>query len=1013
MFLTLGNDDLVRKQNPLVLGTTYTTTENIVPADTLSAPDLSRTLMNLYGIQTEEYFNKTALLDQMFSSSGVYNLVTSGISPMNFTFTNGTSTTNGFDFMERTVGSSLAHYVRLQRGVANMSYANSAGHGRVVVNVPRIKLAERQLVRALSLYTLDGTEYVNITYNWTTATYSLAAAKLNSDGVTLTTVSLTNGGAGYATMVDMLVALYGSALGTYLNIPNNRLDTIVLEPTFYIVAAGTYYIKISSTGTFYCDTAAVLSTEMLLYTLVITSGTPWTCAVTDNRTLYSPGTAYVSSISNLASTSASVYNTNTTTLSIGGAATAINIGNASGTLTIGNPTIVGSTSLTLFNTVSTTVNAFGAATTLNIGAATGTLTIGNPTIIGKASLTLFNTVSTTVNAFGAATTLNIGGVGTTLTINASTINGPATVGLFSSVTTTNGSLFINASSVNIGTTSGTLTLNNPTIVGSTSTLAFFNTIATVVGEYGAVTNYTLGGVPTTAVTFNIANNITASSTTKTINIGVGGASGSITNVNIGSSTSGATGTLTLNNPTIVGSTSLTLFNTVSTTVNAFGAATSISIGNASSSTTFSGSVTVLTINGVTPGTLGKSLLALSGTLGTGWSDALVSATNFDLIIDSNAKLNLLCQAIAGQYKRVYIKAGTWTASALSPTAGVLVNLDLTGTTYVFAEKGSSINYSGAYNGYMYGFFHSGGPADDTSFERFDNVKINITNTSDTGIGFYNCTSLTSCTGTGNGGSGGSGYGFYSCISLSNCTGTGSAGDSSGYGFYNCTNITNCAGTGNGGSGGSGYGFYSCISLSNCTGTGSAGDSSGYGFYSCISLSNCTGTGSAGDSSSGIGFYNCTNITNCAGTGNGGSGGSGYGFYSCISLSNCTGTGSAGDSSGYGFCFCTSLTSCIGTGSASAGYGFYSCTSLTSCTGTGTGSSSDGIGFDLCIGLVSCGGCGLSTSLLGLGYGFKDCKKMQQNKSSNTSKSATYSSSYADSSSNNGCADTAAGGYNSL
>ena len=340
--------------------------------------------------------------------------------------------------------------------------------------------------------------------------------------------------------------------------------------------------------------------------------------------------------------------------------------------------------------------------------------------------------------------------------------------------------------------------------------------------------------------------------------------------------------------------------------------------------------------------------------------------NYDLIIDSNAKLNLWCQAVAGQYKRVLIRSGTWTASALSPTAGVLINLDNTGTTYVFAEKGSSIIYSGSYAGTMYGLYHAS-LATDMSVERFDNVKLMITNTNTSSIGFYNCTNLTNCTGTAAPAGTGTGDGFNSCTNLVNCIGTGTNSGSSGNGFTGCTNLVNCIGTGTGGSF-TGTGFNSCTNLTNCTGTGIGGSFGGNGFTGCTNLVNCIGTGTGG-SFTGIGFNSCTNLTNCTGTGS--------------------------------------------TGGSSTGDGFNSCTNLTNCTGTGTGASSTGIGygFNGCTGVVLCGGQGLASGS-GVGYGYFGCKKMQQNKASGASKSATYNTSYADSASGNACADTAAGGYNS-
>ena len=114
-----------------------------------------------------------------------------------------------------------------------------------------------------------------------------------------------------------------------------------------------------------------------------------------------------------------IVNSTATTVNIGGAATAVNIGAITGTLTVNNPTVVGTqTTATLFNTAATTVSAFGAATTSTIGANSGTLTLRNPTVVGtQTTVNLWNTTSTTVNAFGAATTIAIGAATGTTTIN--------------------------------------------------------------------------------------------------------------------------------------------------------------------------------------------------------------------------------------------------------------------------------------------------------------------------------------------------------------------------------------------------------------------------------------------------------------------------------------------------------------------------------------------------------------------------------------------------------------------
>jgi hypothetical protein len=103
-----------------------------------------------------------------------------------------------------------------------------------------------------------------------------------------------------------------------------------------------------------------------------------------------------------------------TTITFGGAATAINIGSGStGTLTINNPTIATSkASVNLLNTTASTINFAGAATAINVGSgSTGTLTINNPTIATSQTTTpvnLLNTNAQNINFGGAATTISIG-----------------------------------------------------------------------------------------------------------------------------------------------------------------------------------------------------------------------------------------------------------------------------------------------------------------------------------------------------------------------------------------------------------------------------------------------------------------------------------------------------------------------------------------------------------------------------------------------------------------------------
>ena len=127
-------------------------------------------------------------------------------------------------------------------------------------------------------------------------------------------------------------------------------------------------------------------------------------------------------------TNATTFNlleTNATVVHCFGAATAIDMGDASGTATINNPTLVGTQpTQNLYNSAATTLNFAGAATALNMGANTGTATIGNPTVVGTQSTqNLYNTTATTMNFAGAATTINMGTNSTTLDLGDIRIKG--------------------------------------------------------------------------------------------------------------------------------------------------------------------------------------------------------------------------------------------------------------------------------------------------------------------------------------------------------------------------------------------------------------------------------------------------------------------------------------------------------------------------------------------------------------------------------------------------------------
>jgi hypothetical protein len=146
--------------------------------------------------------------------------------------------------------------------------------------------------------------------------------------------------------------------------------------------------------------------------------------------------------------------------------------------------------------------------------------------------------------------------------------------------------FGNATTIHMGNaTSSTILLRPGTLVGAATTQNVYNTVATTVNAFGAATTLALG-------TASTATTMGAGSGTHTIN----NPTFTLTNAS----------TVNINgvNPTLATSSTgtLTLFNVNPTTVNAFGGATTISIGASTGTTTINNSVVVtgnLTVNGTT------------------------------------------------------------------------------------------------------------------------------------------------------------------------------------------------------------------------------------------------------------------------------------------------------------------------------------------------------------------------------------------------------------------------------
>jgi len=309
-------------------------------------------------------------------------------------------------------------------------------------------------------------------------------------------------------------------------------------------------------------------------------------------------------------------------------------------------TIVGTqTTQNVFNATATTVNAFGAATALNLGAATGTLTVANTTLAAKAI-----TASTTLAVTGITTltgSLNAnGGVSVNSNITLAS-NGNATIGGTLGVTgnsTLTGDLAVNgggvtttavtatlfnstattlniggaATTLAIGASTGTLTVNNAqTIFNSVKSIQLpvgttaqrptavtgqirYNSDLSTFEGYAASAWGSLGGVKSVDAFTYIIPETSAGASNGDLDFYAENSAGTAAQqigqwnrTNLKDYTGTIVGTQTTQN----------VFNATATTVNAFGAATTLSIGAATGTATINNAEVVisgnLSVNGTT------------------------------------------------------------------------------------------------------------------------------------------------------------------------------------------------------------------------------------------------------------------------------------------------------------------------------------------------------------------------------------------------------------------------------
>jgi hypothetical protein len=336
------------------------------------------------------------------------------------------------------------------------------------------------------------------------------------------------------------------------------------------------------------------------------------------------------------STTGNLFNANATTVNIGNGATVeVNLGApAAGRVQVKsefldvNGGVIRTTqaNANIFNENATTVNiGNGATTEVNLGSlASGRVQVKSPLLetvgdiqVNGGDITtpaaignLFNTTTPIVNiGNGATTEVNLGAPAAGrvqiksefLDVNGGVIRTSNSFGNIFNENATVVNLGNGATTeVNVGSPAGgsRVQIKPETIVGSSTTQAVFNTVATTVNAFGAATAVNMGdaaGIVTVAgdLAVNGGDLTTTSANANLFNTNA-------TDINIGNSSlitrlgaPGVTNTVLIKPGILVGEgTTQAVFNTVATTVNAFGAATAVNIGDAAGTVTVAGDLAV-------------------------------------------------------------------------------------------------------------------------------------------------------------------------------------------------------------------------------------------------------------------------------------------------------------------------------------------------------------------------------------------------------------------------------------
>ena len=439
--------------------------------------------------------------------------------------------------------------------------------------------------------------------------------------------------------VDLLLGSNAtdSAKFAVIGINNPRgQQTASVSGNLVLDAQGSLQTTNNQTLTIGGDTTGnvIIDSNTSLISLLDNTSITGTLDTTGNITTAGDLAVNGSDITTTSTGTATVFNTNATTLNIGGAATTLSLGNSTGTTTINSTTLslpnatainagsalltidslqvgggYGSTGVSISNTGN--IQANGTLTIDGASVLTGNVTAGADLAVNGGDITtnqttanLFNTTATTLNIGGAATTLSLGAGSGTATINNATVN-------FANATSfTANSALASFDSLQVGGGYGStgVSISNTGNIQANGTL-------TIDGA-GAIDSLQVGGgYGSTGVSISNTGNIQANGT-----LTIDGASVLTGNVTAGADLAVNGGDITTT------STTANLFNTTATTLNIGGAATTLSLGNSTGTTTINS--TTLSLPNATAINAGSALLTIDSLqVGGGYGSTGVSISN--------------------------------------------------------------------------------------------------------------------------------------------------------------------------------------------------------------------------------------------------------------------------------------------------------------------------------------------------------------------------------------------------